>query len=445
MRKCISQNRCQNDALCMERFDNSYDDFYCYCAPDYYGKLCELRFDECEPNDCQNGATCIDQVDSYRCACPSHFAGKYCEINCESDPNDESCVSPSTTSTAVLQTLFIDSSMIELPQSTAGIIEPSLVSITSDVSIQSTEMVTSTKMIESSILGTESIQISPTVTSVVTPTPTVSFPESPISEKAKESVKRIFAPNFNGIDSMVLFRTRRVKRMSSQFRMSIISENDDGSILMATTNKYKLLVYLKNLLVVVELLEQGHQLLHFQSSVPIKLNVPYSIKLTISSLMGSIYVELNIFDGNSQLIHSVSNRKNNHSVPCFEQFQLGLFANNVAQNEPFRGCIFDININEEEKFAKDSYSFNNITECLSDVCNLNPCQNDAICANNNTGWLCSCADGYRGWLCEETFCDANYCHHGGLCLLQDKRKHMCLCSHGFFGDRCEFSKLKLLY
>ncbi|KAJ8410515.1 hypothetical protein AAFF_G00194190 [Aldrovandia affinis] len=34
--------------------------------------------DECESRPCQNGATCLDQVKSYTCICPSGFEGKDC-------------------------------------------------------------------------------------------------------------------------------------------------------------------------------------------------------------------------------------------------------------------------------------------------------------------------------------------------------------------------------
>lgn len=38
------------------------------------GKLCDVPFDECSSNPCQNGAVCIDLHASYSCAC---LFGKY--------------------------------------------------------------------------------------------------------------------------------------------------------------------------------------------------------------------------------------------------------------------------------------------------------------------------------------------------------------------------------
>jgi len=34
---------------------------------------------ECSPNPCQNGATCVDLVGSYRCDCKTGYSGTNCE------------------------------------------------------------------------------------------------------------------------------------------------------------------------------------------------------------------------------------------------------------------------------------------------------------------------------------------------------------------------------
>ena len=35
--------------------------------------------DECLPNPCKNGATCIDQVGDFQCQCLSGYTGETCQ------------------------------------------------------------------------------------------------------------------------------------------------------------------------------------------------------------------------------------------------------------------------------------------------------------------------------------------------------------------------------
>ncbi|KAG8185621.1 hypothetical protein JTE90_026085 [Oedothorax gibbosus] len=51
----------------------------CFCIPDYHGKFCELQYNECIPEpSCENGATCVDDIDGYSCICPSGYLGSSC-------------------------------------------------------------------------------------------------------------------------------------------------------------------------------------------------------------------------------------------------------------------------------------------------------------------------------------------------------------------------------
>ena len=44
----------------------------------FEGVRCEVNIDDCKDHTCQNGATCIDEIQSYSCQCPFGFAGKLC-------------------------------------------------------------------------------------------------------------------------------------------------------------------------------------------------------------------------------------------------------------------------------------------------------------------------------------------------------------------------------
>lgn len=51
----------------------------CECVSGYSGRLCHVDLDDCEPNLCLNGATCVDGMATFTCRCPPGFNGTRCE------------------------------------------------------------------------------------------------------------------------------------------------------------------------------------------------------------------------------------------------------------------------------------------------------------------------------------------------------------------------------
>ncbi|XP_067016648.1 uncharacterized protein [Acropora muricata] len=88
-----SSNPCQNRATCV----NLVGSYRCNCAPGYTGGTCQTDINECSPNPCQNGATCVNGVASYRCNCAPGYTGGTCQTDineCSPNPcqNGATCV-----------------------------------------------------------------------------------------------------------------------------------------------------------------------------------------------------------------------------------------------------------------------------------------------------------------------------------------------------------------
>ena len=95
---------CQNGATCID----GINEYTCDCPLGYDGTNCEIDINECSPDPCQNGAMCSETTDGimlmpdvYHCLCQVGYTGTNCEedINeCDPDPcqNGATCRDSST-------------------------------------------------------------------------------------------------------------------------------------------------------------------------------------------------------------------------------------------------------------------------------------------------------------------------------------------------------------
>lgn len=45
----------------------------CECVPGYTGDNCSKNQDDCKDHQCQNGAQCVDEINSYACLCAEGY------------------------------------------------------------------------------------------------------------------------------------------------------------------------------------------------------------------------------------------------------------------------------------------------------------------------------------------------------------------------------------
>ncbi|XP_041470135.1 fibropellin-3-like [Lytechinus variegatus] len=86
--KACYSDPCQNGGSCMEELDG----YSCSCLEAYRGKNCQIP--TCYSNPCQNGGACKEDSDGYSCSCLEAYRGKNCQIpTCYSNPcqNGGSC------------------------------------------------------------------------------------------------------------------------------------------------------------------------------------------------------------------------------------------------------------------------------------------------------------------------------------------------------------------
>ena len=77
-RCCDDANQLDTPCITAVRFSLSFILYIssCHCAAGYEGDRCETNIDDCVDHKCVNNATCVDQVESYRCDCLGGYIGK---------------------------------------------------------------------------------------------------------------------------------------------------------------------------------------------------------------------------------------------------------------------------------------------------------------------------------------------------------------------------------
>ena len=77
-----SPNSCLNGATCVDGIDT----FTCQCLSGYTGSFCQTDIHDCTPNPCQNRGNFTDGINSFACQCPPGYTGMSCQATIDDCP-----------------------------------------------------------------------------------------------------------------------------------------------------------------------------------------------------------------------------------------------------------------------------------------------------------------------------------------------------------------------
>nr|XP_014351913.1 PREDICTED: cadherin EGF LAG seven-pass G-type receptor 2 [Latimeria chalumnae] len=122
----------------------------------------------------------------------------------------------------------------------------------------------------------------------------------------------------------------------------------------------------------------------------------------------------------------------------------GIAGSGGRVQQGFRGCIQGVRIGETSASAialnmNHAEKVNVERGCsIPDPCDSSPCPSNSYCNDDWDSFSCSCDPGYYGNGCMDV-CSLNPCEHQSICARKPSSSHgyTCSCSDNYFGQYCE--------
>ncbi|XP_008054979.2 protein eyes shut homolog [Carlito syrichta] len=115
----------------------------------------------------------------------------------------------------------------------------------------------------------------------------------------------------------------------------------------------------------------------------------------------------------------------------------GKTSKNVGHICGFRGCIWELQVNNKEfSIIDEAQHGRNIENCHVPWCARHLCQNNGACISDSEDWFCECPRLYSGKLCQFATCENNPCGNGATCVPKLGTDIVCLCPYGRSGPFC---------
>ena len=121
---CYNGGACKSLASSSNLNSSNQLNYACACPAGFTGPLCELNTDDCVDHQCQNGALCVDGVNSYKCICRDPTtSGEFCEQLAPSGANSAASLGlayAAGSAAAALSTLPLVAPPLALPIISSG-------------------------------------------------------------------------------------------------------------------------------------------------------------------------------------------------------------------------------------------------------------------------------------------------------------------------------------
>ncbi|XP_072179392.1 LOW QUALITY PROTEIN: uncharacterized protein [Diadema setosum] len=418
--------QCQNGGTCVDQVNG----YICQCLPGFSGSFCQHNVDDCFSQPCLHGATCLDDVDRFSCQCSDGYTGEQCETNI-----DECASSP-------CENLGTCEDMVAgfLCKCTDGF--SGITCAEESMECESDPCLNGGTCVEGFLQFVCQCPPGYTGQQCETALPT----DFDLEFIGQSKIVNMTSNKLNNLSRLTLSVWLRSLRVIPDFLLFSYNFQDKKYSLYDICN-LKLTSESKTYNVGTSLCDaKWHHILITWAFTPtsswtlsLDREEPLSGNVTMATghapSGGRIWLGADMI-GDTDYI-AISNYNVWSSVLSIaEQESLASSCQPAIFGDIVSWTDMPSHVNVSSNQLESPSHCDDVNECLSD-----PCQHGS-CHNKLGSYYCECEEGYTGIQCEQAqdLCSPEFCKNGGICETKEGTA-VCYCPDGYFGNFCETQKV----